>query len=420
MKVVAASFLAIALGGSVGAQQVTTPSVNARERGTTLGLPSLFTPLTHLARKTVVTAALPVGVQSMQRVALDGSVLGLGAFTVNVEGQAYIAERVDSTMDIASEKFVYRTGPDEALSTFTKFADGSLLGKLFAGGKGYFVAPDGDHYLVVRSAQRAMPEVVHYPSSEGLDAVSLGVTTVGKRRAVRFPSPPAPTVRIVVAMENKYADAVGGREKAIQRTTHWRDRQNTAYQMSGFEGRIEVLDFTFFDLPPDLAEKWGNVYTWAVDPANSAFREMRKRNKAGGVVIFSASSYVNVATRTSPDHINFDYEVAVAGGFFAEWSDDDIRAALHEVGHLSGGDHNIESTVPQATDPQGSARDWYDCTGGVRGALSYNVCGIYLETVEQYSGVNSFWSGQPTGKAGVNDNVAMFRRVFNLLQGEHD
>jgi hypothetical protein len=118
--------------------------------------------------------------------------------------------------------------------------------------------------------------------------------------------------------------------------------------------------------------------------------------------------------------MNFDNEVAVAGGFFAEWSDDDIRAALHEVGHLSGGDHNIESAAPQATDPQGSARDWYDCAGGVHGALSYNVCGIYLETVEQYSGVNSFWNGQPTGKAGVNDNVAMFRRVFKLLQGEHD
>jgi hypothetical protein len=250
MKVVAASFLAIALSGPVVAQQATTPSVNLDERGITPSLPSLFIPLTHVARMTAVTAALPAGVESMQRVALDAGVLGLGVFAVNVEGHDYIAERVDSTIDVASENFVYRTGEDEALSTFTKFSDGSVLGAMFLGGKGYFVSPEGDHYLVVRRVYRVIPEIVRYPLIDGLEAVSLGITTLGKRRAVRFPSPPAPTVRVVVAMENKYADAVGGREKAIQRTTHWKDRQNTAYQKSGFEGRIEVPEFTFFDLPP--------------------------------------------------------------------------------------------------------------------------------------------------------------------------
>jgi len=424
MKVVAASFLIVVLGSPVGAQQVTTPSVNVRERGTTLGLPSLFTPLTQLARKTVVTAAMPVGVESMQRVALDAGVLGLGAFTVNVEGRDYIAERVDSTLDIASQRFVYRTGTDEALSTFTKFADGTVLGKVFAGGKGYFVTPEGDHYLVVCSAHRVMPEVVHPPLIGSREKVTLaGATTgcPGKCRAVRFPYPPAPILRIVVAMENKYADAVGSKEKAIQRMTHWRDRQNTAYQKSGFEGRIEVTEFAFFDLPEDLS-KWGTVYVWATDPANPVIRDMRRRNAAGAVVIFSTSTYSNEAARSSPDpaFTHFDNEVAVVGGFYAEWSDDDIWTAIHEVGHVSGGDHNIEDAAPQAADPQGSARDWYSCEDGVHGALSYNVCNVFLEDAEIYSGVNSFWRGRPTGKAGVNDNVSMFRLVFKLLQGEHD
>jgi hypothetical protein len=424
MKVVAASVLVLALGSPVGAQQVTTPSVNVRERGTTLGFPSLFTPLTRVARKTAVTAAMPVGVESMQRVALDSSVLGLGAFAVNVEGRDFIAERVDSRLDIPSEKFVYRTGSDEALSTFTKFADGTVLAKVFAGGKGYFVTPEGDHYLVVRSAHRVMPEVMHSPLIEIQEKVTLAGTTTGcagKCRAVRFPYPPAPTLRIVVAMENKYADAVGGRAKAIDRTTHWRDRQNTAYQQSGFEGRVEVPEFAFFDLPEDLS-KWGTVYAWATDPANPVIRDMRRRNAAGAVVIFSTSTYSNEAARSSPDpaFMNFDSEVAVVGGFYATWSDDDIWTAIHEVGHVSGGDHNIEDAAPQATDPQGSARDWYDCASGVRGALSYNRCNAFLEDAEIYSGVNSFWNNSPTGKAGVNDNVAMFRLVFKLLQGKHD
>lgn len=72
------------------------------------------------------------------------------------------------------------------------------------------------------------------------------------------------------------------------------------------------------------------------------------------------------------------------------------------------------------SDPQGSNRDWYDCNEAVRGALSYNPCGKFLESVEIYSGLNSFWRGRPTGKAGVNDNVSGMRNVWKNLAGPHD
>jgi hypothetical protein len=355
----------------------------------------------------------------MERVALDGSVLGLAAFTANVEGRDFIAERIDSTMDVASEKFVYRTGVDESLSTLTKFADGTVLGKVFVAGRGYFIAPEGDHYVVVRSTLLHFSEIVHYPLVEGGAAVTSNATPRGKRRAVRFPSPPAPVFRIVVAMDNDYAVAVGGREKAIQRATHYRDRQNTAYQQSGFEGRIEVTEYAFFDLPRDLDGE-RSVYTWAVRGGNSVIRDIRKRSKAAAVLIFTESHFGNEATRTAPAPINADFEIAISGGYLANsLVDDDMLVAEHEVGHLSGGDHNIES-VNNPNDPQAAARDWYDCDASVHGALSYNVCGKFLDFGEVYSGTNAFWGGKVRGVAGVNDNVGTFRQVFPFLVGEHE
>ena len=422
MKAATAFFLVISLGGPLGAQQPTMPSLGASVRAWTVGLPSLFAPLPQ-AQALGKGAPLQKNVESMQRVALDAGIVGFPAFKVSVEGREYVALLVTTgEWGPISQDFAYRTGEGELRSVFTKFYNGTVLAKLFVGGKGYFVSKEGDHYLVVRSHYEPLPEIVHYPMIEGRTVVSLFTTTTtstcpGRCRAVRHPSPPL--VSLVVAFEDGYVTAVGGKEAAIARGTHWLSRQNAAFANSGFEGRYEVREYAFFTMPKEDSHE--NVYDWAVKPGNNVIRDIRQRNKAAGVLIFSSSLLVNEAVRTPPGPINPDFEVAVAGGYSPNGLvDDDILAALHEMGgHFPGGDHNVES-VNKPTDPYPSARDWVDCEAGVHGAVAVNPCGKFLELAEVYSGTSSFWNGKVTGVANVNDNVSAFRKVFPFLVGNHE
>jgi hypothetical protein len=357
--------------------------------------------------------------ESVELVALDIAILGFSAFTVNIGAREYVAQLVHSERHAGSEMFQYRLEGETLLSTFTKFDDGTVLGWIQAGGKGHFISPDEKDYLVVSSVHTSLPEVIRYPSLMGRleESVDSAAATYRKRRAARS-GPPAPRVPLVIAVDDGYERLVGSKEKAAQRVTHYVDRQNTAFRNSGFEGRLELREVAFFDLP-DLPAGV-TVFQWAIDPLNPVIRMMRKRNKAAGTIIFSGSTRVNEALRTAPAPVNPDIVVAVVGGFFADWDATDIHTALHEMGHLSGGDHNPESAQRPADDPQASARDWYDCGAGVYGALSYNVCGKFLDFVEMYSGLAAVYDGKVRGIAGKQDNVGTFRLVFEYLKGDHE
>jgi hypothetical protein len=313
--------------------------------------------------------------------------------------------------------FQYRLEGETLLSTFTKFYDGNVLAWIVAGGKGYFVTRGPSDYLVVSSVFAPLPEIVHSPPLIDQRYLITSAPPSAKRRSVRSGSP-APKVPVVIAADREYVDRVGSRDKVIARVTHYVDRQNTAYRNSGFEGRLELREVAFFDLPPLPDDV--TVFEWAVDSTNPVIRTIRRRNKAAATIIFSGSGRTNEAIRTAPSPIDPDQEVAVAGGFFAEWDPTDIHSALHETGHLSGGDHNPESANRPPTDPQASARDWYDCEAGVRGALSYNVCGKFLNFTEMYSGLAAVYEGKVRGVAGRQDNVGMFRFVFDYLKGDHE
>jgi hypothetical protein len=194
------------------------------------------------------------------------------------------------------------------------------------------------------------------------------------------------------------------------------DRLNNAYLSSKFYGKVAIREIFFVDPPKDVIER--GLYYWAMIPAGPVV-EARKRTKAAGTMILSQGSHVAEATRTAPRPIYPDLEVAVCGGFFAEWDDGDIHIAMHEIGHLSGGDHNPESSRHGPDDPQITARDWYSCEESIYGLLSYNVCGKWLQTVEMYSGLNAVYAGKVRGNEKQN-NVGTFVKVFEFMKGEHE
>jgi len=380
-------------------------------------LPRLFTALVqeNVAAERV---SMPEAVDSMERVVLDRGVLGLPAFSGVVAGHEFVAERLDSSRGNLSETFDYRTGPTEARSVFTIYS-GVVYGNLVVEGKSYFISPEGNHFLVVRSARRETEELLRYAPRGDLQSIGAFATGYSRRRACCF-FPPPPSGIVTIAIATDYVAVLGGEEKARARAQHMIDRQNATFKNSGFaEAKFVNPEAIVIDPPEAVIER--GLYDWAVSGAGKPIiTGLRKRNKAAATFILSKGTHVSEALRNAPGKWLPDIQVAVVGGFFAEWDDSDIRAFIHEAGHLCGGDHNIESAPPQASDPQGTNRDWYDCADGVRGALSYNPCGKFLETVEIYSGVNSFWHGKATGHAGVNDNVSGMRIVWRDLAGPHD
>src|ERR1700682_5884800 len=109
MKAATAFFLVISLGGPLGAQQPTMPSLGASVRACTVGLPSLFAPLPQ-AQALGKGAPLQKNVESMQRVALDAGIVGFPAFKVSVEGREYVALLVTTgEWGPISQDFAYRT-----------------------------------------------------------------------------------------------------------------------------------------------------------------------------------------------------------------------------------------------------------------------------------------------------------------------
>ena len=380
-------------------------------------VPRLFTALVQ-EKATTERTPMPEGVDSMERVALDRGVLGMPAFSGVVSGYEFVAERLDSSRGNLSETFDYRTGPTEARSVFTIY-NGIVYGNLVVEGKSYFMSPEGDHFLIVRSIRHEIEEFIRYAPRGDLQTIEAFATNFSRRRACCSFLPP-PSGIVTMAISADYIAALGSQEKARARAQHMIDRQNAAFKNSGFgEAKFVNSEAIVVDPPQEVVER--GLYDWAVSGAGKPIISgMRKRNKAAATFILSKGTHVSEALRNAPGKWLPDIQVAVVGGFFAEWDDSDIRAFIHEAGHLCGGDHNIEAAPPQATDPQGSNRDWYDCADGVHGALSYNPCGTFLETAEIYSGLTSFWRGKPTGKAGVNDNVGGMRVVWRDLAGPHE
>lgn len=353
----------------------------------------------------------------MERVSLDPNVLGFPAFTVNLTGGDFVAERVDSERHAFSEMFLYRVEGEVILSTFTKSYNGVVFGHMHARGRSYFLSSEGADYILASSVHVPFPEIVHYPLlSQPLPPLTpFASSSQGRRRAVR--SGPLPTTVFVnIAICLDYRDAVGGAEKAIARAEHMIDRQNNAYQTSGFNGRVSVREIFFIDPPKEVIER--GLYAWAIDPAGPV-AEMRKHSKAAASIVLSKGTAVSSATRTAPQPIDPNREVAICGGFFAEWDDGDILVALHEIGHLSGGDHNPESSQHGPDDPQITARDWYSCEESIYGLLSYNVCDKWLQRVEMYSGLNAVYAGKVRGNEKQN-NVGTFVKVFEFMKGEHE
>jgi hypothetical protein len=393
--------LLLATGISLSAQATTAEK-----------LKPLFTPAPH----TLGNEIFHERVTSVERVILDTRLIGSSAFTVKIEERELLATRVASEVRAFSEMFLYRVEGADFLSVFTRTYDGIVLGHIQTNGKGYFISGAGGTHLVVSSLSVPVPEVVHSPLLE--EPVSLAFapsTTLGRRRAVR--SGPLPvTVYMNIAICLDYRDAVGGEAKAIARATHMIDRLNNAYRSSGFSGRVEIREIAFVDPPAEVIPL--RMYEWATDPAGIVVAN-RKRTKAAATIVLSKRSSRSEALRTSPYPISANNEVAICSGFFAEWDDGDIHNVLHEAGHLSGGDHNPESSAHPPTDPQITARDWYSCEESAYGALSYNVCDKFLNRVEMYSGLNAVYAGKVRGNE-LQNNVGMFVRVFQYLKGDHD
>lgn len=407
--------IVFAFGICLSAQPDTTlAAISDSNHASAEDIPRLFTPLPQAASK----GSLPQGVSSMERVSLNSEVLGFSAITLTVEGRDLVAERVDSERRASSEMFVYRAEGESLFSTFTKSYNGLVLGRIWANGKAYFASGDGDNYLVVSNDPVLLPEVVHYPIlMEPISSKSVFVTATlgGRRRAVRSGSPP-PTVFVNIAICLDYRDAVGSAEKAIFRATHMIDRQNVAYRSSGFYGRMAIREIVFIDPPKEVIAE--GLWAWAVN-SEGPVAQHRRRTKAAGTVVLADGIHRRRATRTAPSPINPDIEVAVSGSFFAEWDDGDIIGTMHEIGHLSGGDHNPESAERPPDDPQITARDWYSCEEEIYGLLSYNVCNKFLKRVEMYSGMNAVYAGRVRGNE-MQNNVGMFARVFEFMKGDHD
>jgi hypothetical protein len=376
-----------------------------------LRLPRLLTVLPQVAGTALHAAGQT---RSSERVQLHPEVLGFSAFTLNVQGEEFRAELVESERRAASEMFRYRVEGEELLSTFTKSYDGIVFGQIQAGGKRYFISSEENDHLLVSSSPVLFPEIIRYPFANESEPVALALG-LPRRRAVRSGSLPA-QVPVVIAICLDYRDAVGGAENAIARATHMIDRQNSAYRASGFSGRVELREIAFIDPPPEVVPR--GLYAWSINPAGLV-AQIRKRNKAAATIVLSQGALQIEALRTSPAPINPDYEVAIVAGFFAEWDDGDISNFLHEVGHLSGGDHNPESSRHPPDDPQASARDWYSCEESIYGALSYNVCDKWLQTIEMYSGLHAVYAGKVRGSE-MQNNVGMFEKVFEFMKGDHD
>jgi hypothetical protein len=400
------------LRAAVGVLLLATSISLSAQATTAENLKPLFTP----APQALGTEFFRERVTSVESVILDASLIGLSAFTVNVEGRELLATRVASEVRVSSEMFLYRVEGGDFLSVFTRTYDGIVLGHIQTNGKGYFISGAGGNHLVVSGLSVPVPEVVHYPMLEEPVSLALSLsTTPARRRAVR--SGPLPvTVYMNIAICLDYRDAVGGEAKAIARATHMIDRLNNAYRSSGFSGRVEIREIAFVDPPAEFIPT--GLYKWATDPSGIVVAN-RKRTKAAGTIVLSKNALVAEAIRTAPRPIDPNREVAIAAGFFAEWDDGDIHIALHEVGHLSGGDHNPESSTHPPDDPQISARDWYSCEESVYGALSYNVCDKFLNRVEMFSGLNAVYAGRVRGNER-QDNVGTFVRVFEYLKGAHE
>jgi hypothetical protein len=354
---------------------------------------------------------------SMERVKLDSEILGFSVVILSAEGHDFPAQLVASERRDTSEVFTYRVEGEDIFSVFTKFYDGDVLGHIQAGRKCYFVSTEVDEHLVTSSLYVEAPEVVYYPNlvTPMQDLVATAVKPNGKRRAVRSGSLP-PTVWINIAISTEYRDAVGGADKVTKRVIHLMDRQNTAYRSSGFNGRMAIREIFFFERPAGLAQ--ADIFDWAVD-AEGPINKARALSKAAGTLVLFQNSYSPLALITSPAPLIPRIEVAIAGKIFASWDDGDIVEALHELGHLSGGDHNPESSSSGPNDPQLSARDWYSCEEAIYGALSYNICNIWLKKIEMYSGLRAVYGGKVRGKATQN-NVGTFELVFQFMKGEHD
>lgn len=376
-------------------------------------MPHLFTPLPQASGKGVQADNAP----SVRRVTLNADILGFPAFIVSVGDREFVAERVESQRSISSETFLYMVEGEELLSVFTKSYDGRVLGYIQAGGKNYFISDESGEYVVAPSATHdPLPEVVYYPLLEQpiLPMQLFASTSMGRRRAVRS-GPEPPTVWLNIAVCLDYRDAVGGSEKAIARVTHMVDRLNAAYRASGFYGRVAIREIYFIDPPVEVVElglfKWARTLTGPVVAA-------RERTKAAGTVVISQGSLQSSAIRTSLYPFYANGQVAIVGKFFAG-SDPDIKTFIHEVGHLSGGDHNPESSSYLGrADPQASARDWYSCEEKLRGALSYNVCDRFMNKIEMFSGLKAVYAGKVRGNE-MQDNAGMFAKVFEFMKGDH-
>jgi hypothetical protein len=412
----ATALLTVALGAfgpvSAAAQPLTTfaGSRQLSDSAQAEDLPRLFTPLPEALGKGMRTSERVLSIESVY---FDPQVLGFSSVAFRIEDREFAAVLVESERRATSEKFVYRVEGDDTFSTFTKMYNGIVLGHIRAGRNSYFVSAAADHHLVVRSLPAPVEEVVHSPSPS--EMISANAQRVSRRRSVR--SGPLPsTVWINIAICYDYRDAVGGTDKALARATHMIDRQNTAYRLSGFSGRMAIREIYFVDPRAEIIPR--GLYTWATSPSGPVV-EARKRTKAAATIVLSQGALLNEALRTPPSPINPDREVAICGGFFADWDDGDILVMLHENGHLSGGDHNPESSTHGPLDPQITARDWYSCEEAIRGALSYNVCDRWLQTIEMYSGLAAVYGGKVRGNEAQN-NVGTFEKVFEFMKGEHN
>jgi hypothetical protein len=430
----AAAYVALCLTvghGSMEAQPVPTAAAPGAEEALSGALAArsgadnrLFTAVgrgatTHHAGSAEL---LPEHVSYAETFEMHTDLLGQPVIHILLDGVERTARLVRSNRRADGESFLYSTGTGELLSVFTTFYDKNLPAYAYVhlDNKGYFISPEGEHHLAVNSLSRPQEEAVHVnylPVLLTASAESFASGMHVRQRAVRS-GPEFKPVRIVIAADSEYVKKVGGKNKAIARLTHYVDRQNAAYENSAFSGRVELEEIVFFDSPV-LPENM-TMFNWAIDDPTHFFHQTRARNKAGATIIFSGVGHVNMAARTAPGFINPDTDIAVVTAFFADWDSVDIETGIHEFGHVSGGDHNPENAPPQAQDPQGTARDWYDCEAALYGILSYNACdGKWLQIVEMYSGLNSVFMGKVRG-GPMQNNVGMFAKVFETLKGEHE
>lgn len=348
---------------------------------------------------------------SNTRVQMDTDVLALSDFVVDMPSGANVASRVDQYRRSDGETFIFRVGSD-ALSVFTTFYGRPALGHIVVDGELYFVAPEGDHYVIAPSTTRDLPEhcvQVASPTAAGLSA--------RRRRSVRHPGPPDPKYRAYLAgiLTTAYRDAVGNEQAARDRMQHTVDFTNAALMTSGYvDGRFYLRDIAVMDI--------GNVQTReeAIDWAwnNPDLEALRAKKKAFGTFI-AIQHGAGSAPRNANSPINPKYQYILVGGFFASWDDGDIITGAHELGHSAGMDHNVEAAAPVATDPIPFARGAYDCSAAVRDIMCYNPCGTALRRAPTYSSPTTVWNGIQLGSEVLNNRRAA-ELVFPYIAGDHD